>query len=77
LAGASIKESIHLLNERRDRIEGRVAGIETRKVIFPVDQMLGKENSLLSHSVSKNFICDLNWNVKRGFRGQIKSDWPS
>ena len=35
-----------LLNERRDRIEGRMSSIETRKVILPVDQVLGKENAL-------------------------------
>ncbi len=42
----STKKSIRLLNERRDRIENRMSSIETRKVILPFDQMLGKENAL-------------------------------
>ena len=42
----STKESIRLLNERRDRIENRMSSIETRKVILPFDQVLRKENAL-------------------------------
>ena len=46
VGGSVNKESIRLLNERRSRIEGRMSSIETRKVILPVDQMLGKEKAL-------------------------------
>ncbi len=46
MGGSVNKESIRLLNERRDRIENLVSSIETRKVILPFDQMLGKEKAL-------------------------------
>ena len=46
MGGSVNKESIRLLNERRDGIEGRMSSVETRKVILPVDQMLGKEKAL-------------------------------
>ena len=39
------RESIYLLSRLNDKIGGKITNIETRKVILPVNQMLGQKKA--------------------------------
>jgi hypothetical protein len=46
VGGSIRKGSLERFNQCRESWEGRISSIETRKIVLPVDQMLGKENVL-------------------------------